>query len=210
MKKIDRRIFLISLIIFILMACLVALGWTQNTDNAIHALVNAHRNPVATAFFTTITKLFNSNETLAWCILIIILAWRLIDRRFALQVAISSLGVIFINHWIKQVFQRPRPATDILMHYSGYSFPSGHSSASALVCACLILLVWRLAWKKSWKIMASLALSLLILVIGLSRIYVGAHYPSDVLAGWSLGIAIVFGFDDFIAKIQSKSHQSHF
>lgn len=210
MKRIDLRISLFSLIIFIIMACLVALGWTQGVDDAIRALVNAHRTPAATAFFTSITKLFNSKGTLAWCILIIILAWRLIDRRFALQVAISSLGGIFINHWIKQVFQRPRPATDILMHYSGYSFPSGHSSAAALVCACLILLVWRLAWKRSWKMIASLALSLLILVIGLSRIYVGAHYPSDVLAGWSLGIAIVFGIDDIIAEVQSKSHQSHF
>lgn len=195
MKKIDRRLGLIFLTIFLCLLLAVCLHGTQNVDDNIRLWVNAHRTPAWTSFFTTITKLFNTKETLTWCTLVTILAWRLVNRRFAGQVGITSFGGIVLNHFLKSLVQRPRPHVDILMHYGGYSFPSGHSIAVALVCGCLILLVWRMPWRKSLKWLATIGLACLIILIGFSRIYVGAHYPSDVLAGWSLGLAIVFFID---------------
>lgn len=81
------------------------------------------------------------------------------------------------------------------MHYTGWSFPSSHSSLSVLVLGSLLLLILRSKWPVKYRHLLATLLFILILLIGISRLYVGAHYLSDVVAGWSLGMVVVAFFD---------------
>ncbi|HJA46905.1 MAG TPA: phosphatase PAP2 family protein [Candidatus Limosilactobacillus excrementigallinarum] len=195
MKKI-KILFSICLIIFIglLLMMLFNPAPVQSIDDMLRQVVNAHRSVVWNIFFVNFTQLFNSKETIIWIVITAILSWIMVNRRFVWQVLLTIGTGVLLNRIIKLLIQRPRPTTNLLMHYSSYSFPSGHSSAAALVLGCLILLTWRVVRRDWIKVTITTILVMLVLAIGFSRVYVGAHYPSDVLAGWCLGTVVVTGF----------------
>ncbi len=195
MKKI-KILFSICGIIFIglLLMMLFNPAPVQAIDDTLRQVVNAHRSVVWNIFFVNFTQLFNSKETIIWIVITAILSWIMVNRRFVWQVLLTIGTGVLLNRIIKLLIQRPRPTTNLLMHYSSYSFPSGHSSAAALVLGCLILLTWRVVRRDWIKVTITTILVMLVLAIGFSRVYVGAHYPSDVLAGWCLGTSVVTGF----------------
>src|SRR5699024_1480614 len=100
------------------------------------------------------------------------------------------IGADLLNAFIKNIYQRVRPEEiNHLIEQSGYSFPSGHSMGSIIVFGSFIFLAFRYFKSKTIKRGLSIFFSLLILLIGLSRIYLGVHYLSDVIAGFSLVFA---------------------
>lgn len=103
-----------------------------------------------------------------------------------------GLGAGVLNQAMKFIFRRPRP--DVTLHLidqGGYSFPSGHAMGSIIVYGALIFLIVRLSNNKKRNRIAVLALSLLIGLIGMSRVYLGVHFMSDIIGGFSLGAAWV-------------------
>jgi undecaprenyl-diphosphatase len=109
-------------------------------------------------------------------------------RALSLYVAVSALGAGGLNTVLKLLFARERP--DQLWHLastSGYSFPSGHAMASAAIYGA-IALVLGFRYEKHGRIAAALWV-LLVACIGTSRVVLGVHYTTDVLAGWALGIS---------------------
>ena len=101
----------------------------------------------------------------------------------AIFVGASGLLASILIVSLKYIYQRQRPSITHLVHASDYSFPSGHSSNIMILGAIAIVLVQRLEKKES-KIVVYAITGLLIFLVGLSRIYVGVHYPTDVLAGF--------------------------
>ena len=95
-------------------------------------------------------------------------------------------GSLLLNTLAKQLFARDRPSLweSIAPHYT-YSFPSGHAMASATLAMVAVLLAWHTRWR--WPVLA-VALACVVLV-GYSRVYLGVHYPSDILAGWAAASA---------------------
>lgn len=87
------------------------------------------------------------------------------------------------------------------MCYSGFSFPSGHSLTAVLIFGAIMIITSRWIHHQGWQYLIDGILIVLILMIGFSRVFVGAHYPSDVLAGWSLGVAILTGLNLVTLKI---------
>lgn len=89
---------------------------------------------------------------------------------------------------LKQLIHRVRPD---VMYWAypenGYAFPSGHSTSAAMFYGYCIFLVWQFVPSRPWRIAATALLTLLILSIGFSRVYLGVHYPLDVLGGFALG-----------------------
>jgi hypothetical protein len=110
-----------------------------------------------------------------------------------IRVGIIFLLSVYVNTGAKEIFQQPRPF-DILpeiqkAYASGYGFPSGHAQSSLVVWGSIAY------WKKqTWIRNLSL---LLILLIGFSRIYLGVHFPTDILGGWLIG-GLILGFSYFI------------
>lgn len=108
--------------------------------------------------------------------------------RAAAFVTASVLGALLLTHLLKQWFDRPRP--DLVPHYSHVvtkSFPSGHSMLSAAVYLTLGALLARLQGNLVLKAYVLLWALVLTFLVGLSRVYVGVHWPTDVLAGWAAG-----------------------
>lgn len=116
-----------------------------------------------------------------WCIFI------KKDRRLALEsIAIGITGFL-INTALKEMFQRVRPADPLIDPLRNFSYPSGHASSGIIFYGLLVHLVWRSDISKPLKLLFSLLMITLVLLIGFSRIYLGMHYASDVVAGYCVG-----------------------
>lgn len=104
--------------------------------------------------------------------------------------ATVNLGAaIVIDLVLKEIIQRPRPDGFRLITEVGYSFPSGHSMVAMAFYGLLIYLVWRYESSRALKYLFCTTFTLVIIFTGVSRIYLGVHYASDVLAGFAVALA---------------------
>lgn len=110
------------------------------------------------------------------------------DLFFGKMMVVNLAGASLLNLLFKTVFHRARPDILPLVQASGYSYPSGHSMVSAAFYGYLIYLC-AVHFKRPWKQIVPAGLSLLILAIGISRIYLGVHYASDVIGGFLAGFS---------------------
>jgi undecaprenyl-diphosphatase len=121
-----------------------------------------------------------------------VVGYTLIARHYpaALLVLAATLGGVVLSSVLKGVYARPRPdLVPHLSHVSTSSFPSGHAMLSAVVYLTLGALLARLVdgwWAKLYFVAVAVVLAGL---VGASRVYLGVHYPTDVVAGWSAGVA---------------------
>ena len=115
-----------------------------------------------------------------------------------------------LNQILKRIVQRPRPTEYRLIEESGYSFPSGHSMISTAFYGFLIYLIFKNAKNKYVKWTSIIFLSILIALIGISRIYLGVHYTSDVMAGFIISISYLVIFtsivNDYLDKPKSDKN----
>lgn len=101
----------------------------------------------------------------------------------SIMVGASVLGALVINLTLKGIFERERPHFwEHFVYESGYSFPSGHAMASAALAISLMFLLWRTRYRW-WALGGGIGYMLL---VGISRMYLGVHYPTDIIAGWSV------------------------
>ena len=107
---------------------------------------------------------------------------------------------IILNFAIKNVIQRPRPVGHRLIDESGYSFPSGHSMVSMAFYGYLIYIIIKNVKNKYIRIASSIGLFILIILIGLSRIYLGVHYTSDVIGGFVVALSYLMIYTGIIKK----------
>jgi len=128
-------------------------------------------------------------------LIVAVLWWR--NRHTDAMFFLASVGgAVVLNVLAKLLFGRPRPALwDSIAPAKFYSFPSGHAMGSAALATALSFLLWQ----KSWRWLAWIAGFLFALGVGLSRVYLGVHYPSDVLAGWVCSVGWVAGLHLFFS-----------
>lgn len=104
--------------------------------------------------------------------------------------AVALGGSALLNVAVKHVFARERPALwESIAPEATYSFPSGHAMGSMSLALVLVLLAWPTRWR--WPVVASMAV--FVPMVGLSRVYLGVHYPSDIFAGWAAASIWVVG-----------------
>lgn len=106
-------------------------------------------------------------------------------------ILINALGGVF-NGILKTLFKRQRPDVLPLIEQGGYSFPSGHSMGSFIFYGALSFMLFYLLKGKWKKTIAAILAACMIFLVGLTRIYLGVHYPSDVLGGFLIGAAWLF------------------
>lgn len=111
------------------------------------------------------------------------------DKKISISMIICLVVGIIINNIFKVIFARVRPDINPLVVENSYSFPSGHSMMSMIFYGYLIYLIYNNLENKKIKFMLIFVLSVLILCIGFTRIYLGVHYVSDVIGGFLLGFA---------------------
>lgn len=110
-------------------------------------------------------------------------------RRPGLFAAINLVGVLVVNQVFKFLVQRPRPEGFRLIAESGYSFPSGHSMIAMGFYGLLAWMAWTYERDPVVRRVSVLGFSTVVILVGISRIYLGVHYASDVIAGFCLSLA---------------------
>lgn len=181
---------IIWLLIFILF--LVSIVFVINCSSFDNYIINLfrYRSDVLTNIMKVIT-FFGS--ALMILILIVLLIIFVRGKRNKLLILINVIVVTLLNQLLKYVFQRERP-TNSIIEETGYSFPSGHSMVSMAFYGFLIYLVYKSNMKFKGLIISFI--SILIFLIGISRIYLGVHYPSDVIGGFTLSLSYLIIFID--------------
>ena len=159
-------------------------------DDPVRFFIYDLRADWLTPAVKVITYMGNWQSITLLCI--ILLCFRQSRIKYGLPVSAGAVSVTILNKIIKSVVERPRPDDIIhLVNAGGFSFPSGHSITSMFVFGMLIYLVRTNMQNRRAANAMTVVLAVPMICIGLSRIYLGVHYPTDVLAGWCLGIIMI-------------------
>ena len=134
-------------------------------------------------------------------LLAIILFFTIKNKKVGLLISANLIIITILNQALKIIVQRPRPTEYRIINEAGYSFPSGHSMVSMAFYGFLIYLIYKNIKNKYLKISLIVILSLLIVMIGISRIYLGVHYTSDVCAGFLVSLSYLIIYINFANKL---------
>lgn len=122
------------------------------------------------------------------------------NKKIGISVILNLIIITVLNQLLKRIVQRPHPTEFRIVEESGYSFPSGHSMVSMAFYGYLIYLIYKYVKNKYLKWISIILLSILICSIGISRIYLGVHYTSDVLGGFFISISYLIIYISAVNK----------
>ncbi|WP_412060265.1 phosphatase PAP2 family protein [Rubrivirga sp. IMCC45206] len=178
---------------FAALAAFVALEDTFTDAGGVaevdYAVMDVARSVVSDDLTPLVVGLTDTGSTVAFTVLVVLVAGLLVAfrRRWeALQLVLASGLGGFVVLGLKTVFARPRPAEQVIQA-TGFSFPSGHSFAAMVFYGTVLTIVWQITDKPVWRALAAVVCPLMIVAIGLSRVYLNVHYITDVLAGFASG-----------------------
>ncbi len=192
------KLNIISFLCFWLIAFLFYLELTTNFDLVVYNAISNVISDNLTSIMTFITNFGSTEAIIIICISLLIIPNT--SKSFGIPISITVTCSCILNTILKILFSRERPNILRLVEVSGFSFPSGHAMNNMALYTMLILLLLTL-FNDSLKIkILSLSIFILPLTIGFSRIYLGVHYPSDVLAGLFAG----FWVGSFIFLVYKK------
>lgn len=181
-KKILIPLGVLSLL-FIILTVLVCTNIIEPLDNATSSFIISIRSPELTNTMNIITNISGSYALIVFTTLFIILIKK---KKYPLAITINLIAVFITSQLAKAIVERDRPL-DMLVSAPGYSYPSGHSMVGLAYFSFLSYLVIKYIPNKIVKIILPIVFTITILLVGFSRIYLGVHYLSDVLAGFLLG-----------------------
>lgn len=161
-------------------------------DSTIQNAVRGDFPQLATTFFTTITLLGNTVSVLTICVVLAGIfyykKWK--AESYLMLASFAVMGVV--STALKYLYQRPRPSITWLMDTIGYSFPSWHTASTLMVAGALIIVLQgRMKAGPARSVLQAL-LVLVAILVAVSRIYIGVHYPTDVIGGWLLALTLLW------------------
>ncbi len=207
MNNVKKWFFRNIIWIVILIVGIIGIGYVEAMyleeikafDNAVYEyVVNNLRFEWLTPFIIFITDLGSPIVLLGACALAIIFAT---NKKKGLLVSINLIGISVLNVLLKNIVQRGRPEGFELIEQGGYSFPSGHSMVSTAFYGLLIYFVYNRIEKKWLKNLLCVIVFVMLILIGFSRIYLGVHYFSDVVAGFFISIIYLILIINTVSKL---------
>ncbi|MDD6223918.1 MAG: phosphatase PAP2 family protein [bacterium] len=166
-------------------------------DSIIYDFIRSFHSPMVTKFFHFVTHFAGGYILVGICLLIYCFKR---SRRLFWLISLNLVNTIVFNQVLKLFFARERPLGIAIIEESGYSFPSGHSMAAMSFYGLLIYIIYHSRFSSRLKKISIICLSILILLIGVSRIYLGVHYVSDVVGGFCLSLTYLIIFTRFTHK----------
>ncbi len=190
-------IFAFSL--FVLLAILVQNGMSKGFDQSVYTLIIQMKSDTMTFIMQNISHLASGGAVVFWFVVLLVYRYK------ASLVFIVYMGLnASIGQLAKHIFMRPRPTILRLIEIGGYSFPSGHSLCAMAMYGLFIYYLAKCNNKKVYHYGIMLVFGLIILLVGISRIYLGVHYASDVMGGYLLSLSFLFCFQSIVAKKNTK------
>jgi len=175
---------------FIKVAVEVRDGSTQRFDDAVMHWIAAHQTPLFANAFRELTMLGTGIVVIVMTGISAIFLWCTRHRYSAVLLLASTVGGVVLNSLLKMMFDRPRPQVfEWGTHAMTSSFPSGHAMSSAIVYTTVAYLSARLQKRRWARWLTMIAALILVVLVAGSRVYLGVHYPSDILAGVLVGLA---------------------
>ncbi|MDU6573640.1 MAG: phosphatase PAP2 family protein [Gemella haemolysans] len=185
-KQINLVIFFIGIFI------LAASGYNsflKSLDNTIINFIQGLENPMLTSIYLNTTNIADMKQSVVITVIIVIILFASKYKREALFLTLTMGTCGVVMAFIKTIFNRPRPNIHRLVELNSLSFPSGHSTSATILYLSLALIFIKLMKKNTYTTILVAIAGILFIVS--SRIYLGVHYPTDTIAGISLGSAIV-------------------
>lgn len=196
-NKFKQKIIILSCI-FIIWTILVVTNSLTLFDDKIYQFIISFQNDTLTNIMKVITSFANPLTIVSLCLASLLsLIWKY--KASIYLIIITIISTVF-NFLTKNIVLRTRPDHLRLIEETGYSFPSGHAMGSIAFYGFIIFLLSKSKINKYLKIFLSIIIGLTIFLIGISRIYVGVHYPSDIIGGFLLGYIILISSIEFLTK----------
>ena len=195
----NRKIVIFILItLFIILAILAKLDLLSSIDNYVYNLFTI--SDLNTKIFKAITFLGSTLFIVLLCVFFFFLFIILKKKNYSYIIASTLIISTILNNVIKVVIRRERPLVLRLVEESSYSFPSGHMMASVSLYGLLIYLVIKSNFNKTLKIILSIILGIIPIIVGISRIYLGAHFVTDVIGALLCSVTFLLIVIDYIEK----------
>lgn len=196
-KKVDKKLIIqitltsIALLGFLAFMILALCDYTFKIDKFNITVAN-NRTDFWNGFFKIFTHIGSFYTLAVLSIIAVVLIWFVKkDKRLSLFYAISFAIVCISNFLLKQIVRRIRPEHLMIIEETGFSFPSGHAMMTFAFFFLLAHFLWITIKNKPLKISLVVVCAVLIEMVSFSRIYLGVHYLSDILAGWLITFAIL-------------------
>ena len=198
-KNLRWIIFAVAVIGFIAIFEDVAQGQIMRIDAIAYTFAVAYlRNDALTPIMESISNIASVTSLL---VLLLVMVAFAPGRRPGICACLNLGLVLVINQLIKHLVARPRPDGFRLVAESGYSFPSAHSMVAMAFFGLMVWMIWHYGRSRSIRWIGTVGFSLVIVLIGFSRIYLGVHYASDVIGGFCISLAWLAVFTRTIAPL---------
>ncbi|MCC6110020.1 MAG: phosphatase PAP2 family protein [Denitrobacterium sp.] len=198
-KELRWIIFAVAVIVFLALLEDVAEGEIMKLDTLAYTFAVAYlRNDALTPVMESISDIASITSLAVLLLAIVAFAP---GRRPGLCATVNLALVIVLNQAIKFAVARPRPDGFRLVAETGYSFPSGHSMVAMAFFGLLVWMVWHYGRNRFTRWFGAVGFSAVIALIGFSRVYLGVHYASDVIAGFCISLAWLAVFTRTIAPL---------
>ncbi len=202
----NNRLLLTIVLLLLIIICIItkkiALKEELIMDKvAYDILVTKLRNPTLTMVMKYATKLSNITFIMSLSILLLILFYYILKKKHIAYLIIGNLlFTVLLNQIIKFMIKRDRPTGFRLIEMSGYSFPSGHAMVSMAFYGILIYIYKHLIKNKILRNCLIILNTSIIILIGMSRVYLGVHYLSDVITGYSVTLIYLLILTKYLNK----------
>ena len=171
-------------------------------DQPIQTAIRGDLPDFLTILFRTITHLIDIPVIITWVLIVAFIfyrkQWKL--ESYLMLGNLTLAGILIVT--FKNIYQRPRPEILHLVEEKGFSFPSGHSLAVTLLIGSLIIIVGQRVKDRTVKLILQFLLGIYLVSVIISRVYLGVHYPSDVLASLCVGLGVLFIEFPFYDKLR--------
>ena len=171
-------------------------------DQPIQTAIRGDLPDFLTILFRTITHLIDIPVIITWVLIVAFIfyrkQWKL--ESYLMLGNLTLAGILIVT--FKNIYQRPRPEILHLVEEKGFSFPSGHSLAVTIMAGTLIVIFSQRIKDQLWKRIVQILLGLYLVSVLISRVYLGVHYPSDVLASLCVGLGVLFIEFPFYDKLR--------
>lgn len=190
MKDKKNIIIIVLSLLFIVLCILVKLDLLSNIDESVYKFITSNMNNTTTNIYKVITFFGSTIFMVGLCVLLLVLFIIIKKNIYGYIISGTLIFSTIINNVIKVIIRRERPIY-MIVRETTFSFPSGHTMASVSMYGILIYLINKSNMNKKLKIILSIILGMIPLMVATSRIYLGAHYFSDILGAIMLATIVL-------------------